>query len=188
MAVHPYLKDFVRGRRFVVIKDGARISGMKPSGPYVQSGFSLPLHRGDILTCAGESMTMGDGVYAVKWLDAAGKYICNDAIFSPYVGGMWGGLRPDPAYLVPEFSDADDVTGPRMDDLARIQALPPTAEHAYTIDVAGERACPTYVYGGSMGEICPTCGFMPPDLMSAEELKRRTITTGEAYLGSSGAP
>lgn len=96
-----YRKQFVRGKKFRVIAEGSYIHGMVPIAPYCQQGFSEPLAVGTILTCAGESMTYGDGVPAIKWLREDGKPICNDAIFSNVVGGMWGGQVPEPGWMEP---------------------------------------------------------------------------------------
>jgi hypothetical protein len=44
-------------------------------------------------------MTMGDGVPALKWGDAEGKWLANDCLFMPIQGGMWGGQIPADGYL-----------------------------------------------------------------------------------------
>lgn len=92
---------YEKGKKFRVIKAGARLSGYKPTAPYCQTGWGRPLEVGEVITCAGESMTFGDGVPAIKWLDADGKWIANDCIFSPVQGGMWGGQAPEDGYLEP---------------------------------------------------------------------------------------
>lgn len=94
-------EPFPRGSRWRVVRPGAAIAGMVPSGPGCQTFFRRPLAVGDVLTSLGTSMTMGDGVPALKWGDEAGENICNDAVFEPHVGTMWQGLRPDPSYLEP---------------------------------------------------------------------------------------
>lgn len=94
-----YCNQFVRGKKFRVIKAGGYISGMKPVAPYVQQGYREQLEVGTVLMCAGESMTFGDGVPAIKWLREDGKPICNDAIFSHVVGGMWAGQVPEPGWM-----------------------------------------------------------------------------------------
>lgn len=94
-------KDYITGSRWRVVKPGASIVGMKPDGPGCFRGFRLDLAVGTVLTCLGVSMTFGDGVPALKWGDADGHWICNDALFEPHVGGMWEGLPPDPSYIEP---------------------------------------------------------------------------------------
>jgi hypothetical protein len=100
--------EFYRqGRHFRVLREGAQITGMVPAPGGGQQGFRRALHPGELLTCRGVSMTFGDGVPAIKWNDADDQWICNDAIFEPHTGGMWGGMPPDPDYLQP----CDDETG-----------------------------------------------------------------------------
>lgn len=96
---------YPKGSRWRVTKPGARIIGMKPDGPNCFTGYRLDLAVGTVLTSRGRSMTFGDGVYALKWGDATNQWICNDAIFEPNVGGMWGGQLPDPAYVEPAPAD-----------------------------------------------------------------------------------
>jgi hypothetical protein len=94
-------QDFRAGRKFRVIKAGASIDGMVPIAPYCQQGFRKPLPVGTILTCRGSGMTFGDGVPAVKWADEHDQWICNDAVFEPTKGGMWGGQLPADGYVEP---------------------------------------------------------------------------------------
>ena len=98
-ALQSHRDQFVRGAQFKVIKPGAWISGTRPIAPYTRQGHREILDVGRVLTCAGSSMTAGDGVPAVKWLDEKGRYICDDAIFSHVIGGMWGGQLPEPGWL-----------------------------------------------------------------------------------------
>lgn len=91
---HPFKK----GEQYRVTKPGASLSGWKPVAPYCQDGWGRPLEVGEILTCAGTSMSQGDGVPLVKWLDKDGEWVANDCEFHPSVGGMWA-LRPDSSYL-----------------------------------------------------------------------------------------
>lgn len=91
--------SYPAGSRWRVIKEGAYIDGMVPAGRSVQTGFRLDLEVGTILTSAGRSMTMGDGVPALKWREADNAWICNDALFHPHVGGIWDGYLPDPSYV-----------------------------------------------------------------------------------------
>jgi hypothetical protein len=100
--------EFYRqGRRFRVTKEGARIVGLLPSAEG-QQGYWQALAPGDILTCRGVSMTFGDGVPAIKWNDAQDQWICNDAIFEPYIGSMWDGMPPHPDYLEPCDDESTD--------------------------------------------------------------------------------
>lgn len=78
------------GKKYRVTREGARLTGMQPIAPYVQQGWSRDLHIGDVLTCAGRSMTMGDGVPALKWKDENGEWLANDCLFQPGQGGLWG--------------------------------------------------------------------------------------------------
>ena len=94
----------VSGKKFRVVREGARLCGFKPAGPHCQQGWRRDLQVGEVITCGGESMTFGDGVPAIKWLDADGKWIANDCLFHPVKGGMWGGQIPEDGYLE-EVSD-----------------------------------------------------------------------------------
>lgn len=88
----------LKGRRFLVVRPGAKLTGMQPIAPNVQQGWEKKLGVGDVLTCAGVSMTFGDGVPVVKWLDAEGNHLANDCTFSPSTGGMWN-MAPADGYL-----------------------------------------------------------------------------------------
>ena len=94
-----YRSDYVKGRRYRVVGHGAYLSGMVPTAPYCQQGWRLDLNVGDVITCLGESMTMGDGVPALKWADSDGKWLANDCTFSPATGGLWGGQVPAAGFL-----------------------------------------------------------------------------------------
>jgi hypothetical protein len=90
-----------KGRRYRVARSGSRLCGMKPgSSAESYSSCYIQLEVGDVLTCAGDSMTMGDGWPAVKWLDAEGNHIAHDCTFWPQQGG-YGICRPKDGYLVP---------------------------------------------------------------------------------------
>lgn len=88
---------FIKGQKWRVIKDGSSLSGMQPI-PGGQQGWGKRLAVGDVLTCAGVSMSFGDGVPLVKWLDENGKYLANDCEFLPAVGGMWN-MHPNLDFL-----------------------------------------------------------------------------------------
>ena len=104
-------RDYYRkGRVFRVIGSGAYITGSAPAGPYAQSCFRLNLFLGDLLVCAGIGRTMGDGVSIVKWQDAEGNVLCNDAEFQPAIGSLWASL-PDPACLEPADIDSSIRNG-----------------------------------------------------------------------------
>lgn len=90
---------FEKGKKYRVVKSGARLYGYKPIAPYCEEGWGKTLEVGEILTCAGSSMTMGDGVPAIKWKDSDGNWLANDCLFSPVQGGMWGGQVPEDGYL-----------------------------------------------------------------------------------------
>lgn len=94
-----YRRQFTRDKKFRVVREGCRISGMKTIAPWTRQGFRLDLKPGDILTCDGESQSRGDGASVVKWRDHKGDWICEDALFYPYAGGMWGGHLPEPGCL-----------------------------------------------------------------------------------------
>jgi hypothetical protein len=87
------------GRKYRVIKEGAKLQGMQPTAPYCQVGWQKELHVGDVLTCAGSRMTFGDGVPAIKWNGENNEHLANDCIFHPVQGGMWGGQVPVDGYL-----------------------------------------------------------------------------------------
>jgi|JI10StandDraft_1071094.scaffolds.fasta_scaffold790149_3 hypothetical protein len=90
--------DFVDGSRWKVTQAGARLFGWKPI-PGGHEGWVLTLEPGMILTCAGSSMTMGDGVPAIKWRGENGEFLASDCTFSPVKGGMWGGQIPEDGFL-----------------------------------------------------------------------------------------
>jgi hypothetical protein len=72
---------------------------MVPAGPYTQQGWSKRLNVGDVLTCAGTSMSFGDGVPLVKFSHLNGEPLgVNDCEFRPSIGGMWN-LKPNRDYL-----------------------------------------------------------------------------------------
>jgi hypothetical protein len=93
-----YRDQFKRGQVYKCLKP-VRISGMRPLGPNEWQGFSVLIPEGDTIVCAGESMTAGDGVPAIKWNDGNNTPFGRDAIMSEIVGGMWGGQVPEPGYL-----------------------------------------------------------------------------------------
>lgn len=93
---------YQKGRRFRVVREGARLSGMQPHPSGALVGWSVPLLVDTVLTCLGTSWTRGDGVPAVKWGDCNGKPLAIDCIFFPVQGGMWDGRKPLPGYLEPE--------------------------------------------------------------------------------------
>lgn len=90
---------YEKGRRYRVVRDGARLTGMQPIDRNAQQGWRKDLVVGDILTCLGTSMTRGDGVPALKWGDETGQWMANDCIFSPVSGGIWSGQVPVDGYL-----------------------------------------------------------------------------------------
>jgi hypothetical protein len=91
---------YEQGKKYRVIKEGARLSGMRPVAPYVQQGWGLTLPVGMVITCEGMSMTRGDGVLALKWSDAQGQYLASDCLFSPVKGDIiWGGQLPADGFL-----------------------------------------------------------------------------------------
>lgn len=96
-----YRDLFENGRKFRVVVAGLKVSGMKPVAPYTQQGWSEQLPIGTVLTCDGTSMTFGDGVPALKWRDAHGSFICNDALIEPHMPGMWSGMYPIPGTMEP---------------------------------------------------------------------------------------
>jgi hypothetical protein len=100
-ALRAYRKLFQAGRRFRVAAPGCRLTGMQPHRTGGRVGWGLSLAVGDELTCAGTSMTSGDGVPAVKWWDALGRRLAEDCLFEPVIGGMWGGQYPVPGRLEP---------------------------------------------------------------------------------------
>lgn len=95
------------GQIWRVQSDAAKLTGMKPSGPYAQSGWRQTLKRGDILTCGGEKWTFGDGVPAITWMGPRGEWLANDCTLSPSVGSLWN-QRPAPGILMPWSKEAQD--------------------------------------------------------------------------------
>jgi hypothetical protein len=98
-SVETMSEKYEKGRRYRVVKAGAKLSGMKPVAPYCEQGWGKELEIGEVITCAGTAMTFGDGVPAMKWHDADGRWLANDCLFSPVKGGMWGGQVPEDGYL-----------------------------------------------------------------------------------------
>lgn len=98
---------YERGKKYRVVKEGGRLWGMKPTAPYCQTSWSKNLEVGEVLTCAGTSMTTRpffaaacrSGVPAMKWLDENGNHLANDCLFMPVKGGMWGGQLPEDGFL-----------------------------------------------------------------------------------------
>ena len=63
---------FVRGERCTVVKDGGYLPGFRPTGTGVGSLWRPNLRVEDVITCAGNAFTAGDGFPVVHWLDAEG--------------------------------------------------------------------------------------------------------------------
>ena len=89
---------YIKGRKFVVVREGAAIIGLQSIAPGVWQPCRRELAVGDMLTCDGASQTLGDGVPVVKWLGPNGEYICEDAEFKPSIGDMWNSL-PNSEYI-----------------------------------------------------------------------------------------
>ena len=84
----------------VFAREGARIVALDVDEAAVaDTAMAVQAGGGDILTCAGSSMTFGDGVPALKWTDENGDWIANDCTFTPVQGGMWSGQIPEDGYL-----------------------------------------------------------------------------------------
>lgn len=90
--------DYTKGSRWRVVRAGAQLWGWEPIAGGFQ-GWGRDLVVGRILTCAGSSMTSGDGVPAIKWLDEKGAMLAVDCCFKPVKGGMWGGQVPEDGFL-----------------------------------------------------------------------------------------
>lgn len=110
--------DFRKGQKWRVVRAGARVSGMKPIAPYAQQGWGADLPVGTVLTCAGRSMTFGDGAPVIKWQDANGKWLANDCTFSPSEGGMWGSAPADGYLQLIEDAPPRYVAEPKGDGFA----------------------------------------------------------------------
>lgn len=96
-----YNSLFTFGRRFRTLVP-FHLRGMQlmsGGGMTAYQGWSTTLPPGTVLTCDGVSKTFGDGVPAVKWLDADGTPIAMDCCAGDIVGGMWGGQLPRPGQL-----------------------------------------------------------------------------------------
>lgn len=102
-------KDYNMGKRFLVTRAGATITGLDPHqlpGAYRPVSIDLPV--GTILTCGGERPGWGgDGGTEIRWFDADGNEFYGYAGFRPEVGNMWFSV-PDPAYLEP-LSEGDVI-------------------------------------------------------------------------------
>jgi len=57
-----------KGRKFRVVREQCRLSGMTPIGPGAHQGWGQQLHLGDVIECEGFSMGWGsDSIPVVKW-------------------------------------------------------------------------------------------------------------------------
>jgi hypothetical protein len=93
--------DYPKGSRWRVTMPGAKLWGMVAAGRGCYEGWNKHLQVGDIITSDGTSMTSGDGVPAIKWLDENGDMLAVDCCFAPTKGGMWDGEVPEDGYLEP---------------------------------------------------------------------------------------
>lgn len=92
--------QYEKDKKYRVIKDGAQLYGMKPTAPYCQTGWRKKLEVGEVITCAGCSMTFGDGIAALKWNDENGEWLANDCMFKPVKGNeLWGMQEPADGFL-----------------------------------------------------------------------------------------
>jgi hypothetical protein len=96
--------DYTKGSQWRVVQPGAHLWGMVAAGRGCYDLWRQELQVGDIIICDGISMTSGDGVPAVKWLDQNGKMLAVDCCFMPVKGGMWGGQVPQDGFLEPVAS------------------------------------------------------------------------------------
>jgi len=85
---------YTEGRKFRVIREGARLSGLVPSGPSAHRGYGFDLHVGDVITCTGWSMGWGsDSIPCTHWtaegIDPSAQFVD----FRP-TAGLW---QPYPA-------------------------------------------------------------------------------------------
>lgn len=96
--------DWKAGASYRVIREGARLRGMlparAPNGCLYHIGWGRSLAVGEVIVCDGTTMTMGDGVPAVKWRDQNVTTGIRDCIFSPQVGNMFS-MVPADGYLEP---------------------------------------------------------------------------------------
>lgn len=90
------VNDYPAGKKFRVVKDGARLHGWKRSGPYSHTGTQIDLKVGDVIESKGYSAGMGsDPGYGVHFKgDAA--YLQ----FTPSQGGIFA-YHPADGYLEP---------------------------------------------------------------------------------------
>lgn len=86
---------FRDGQRWRVIKAGASLWGWKPCGPGARQGWRQELAVDTVITCAGRSMSSGDGVPLIKWTDENGNHLAGDCEFRPETGGMWASAPAD---------------------------------------------------------------------------------------------
>ena len=87
-------------RRYRVVKDGARLFGWQPAGPYAMNGWGKALSVGDVITCLGHKMGSGsDDVPEYRWGDEHGNHLAIDCTFKPEQGPNIWMLEPADGFL-----------------------------------------------------------------------------------------
>lgn len=89
-------EQYAAGKKFRVVKEGARLSGMEPKPGYLQ-GWGQVLHIGDVIECAGLRGGWGSdpGPDTIQWRVEGKSFV----EFLPREGGMWGPHAPAEGYL-----------------------------------------------------------------------------------------
>jgi hypothetical protein len=97
------IKDFAKGRKFRVLREGCYIWGWQPILGGAQ-GAKHVLAVGEIIECLGMAYSGGsDGVHMVQFKakdDQTGVDMWGSQ-FHPHEGFMWGGMPPLPGYVEP---------------------------------------------------------------------------------------
>lgn len=94
-------RDFVEGRKFRVIAEGASLSGLVSIGNSAWTGWSMPLPVGEVIECEGMKMGWGsDNIPQAMFSHASTK--AAHASFVQFVpeAGFWQAWPAD-GYLEP---------------------------------------------------------------------------------------
>lgn len=86
---------FRPGQRWTVTSETGALWGMQPHADGGLIGWKRDLKQGEIITCAGVSMSRNDGVPLVKWNDGADKPLAIDCEFRPSNNSMWSSAPED---------------------------------------------------------------------------------------------
>lgn len=95
-----FAERYARGKRFRVIKAGAKLWGLTPIRPNVQQGWTQVLEVGDVIESLGFGPGFGaDPGYGINWTSERAKAEhAHSLSFAPSEGGIWA-YRPSEGYL-----------------------------------------------------------------------------------------